>query len=212
LGIGDWAQSPIPNPQSPIPNPQSPFPNFYEYQYASFNKYNLKIINKIYLKMNKMDIITLFYLIIICIASTEDNKYMLKDLTYGTSNSFDFYNKYESYILKGEVKSPYKSIDFNVYSSINITDIGYLYSNIEYNFPEDMSKDSFKNIKAKYTNYNLHEFAFTASNSLSTKYLYLLISISPFHLSDITIYAKSNYNSNTDSDADSESSTPSYII
>jgi len=26
-GIGDWAQSPIPNPQSPIPNPQSPFLN-----------------------------------------------------------------------------------------------------------------------------------------------------------------------------------------
>jgi len=24
LGIGDCAQSPIPNPQSPIPNPQSP--------------------------------------------------------------------------------------------------------------------------------------------------------------------------------------------
>jgi hypothetical protein len=24
LGIGDWAQSPIPNPQSPIPNPQTP--------------------------------------------------------------------------------------------------------------------------------------------------------------------------------------------
>jgi hypothetical protein len=24
LGIGDWAQSPIPNPQSPIPNPQYP--------------------------------------------------------------------------------------------------------------------------------------------------------------------------------------------
>jgi len=22
LGIADWAQSPIPNPQSPIPNPQ----------------------------------------------------------------------------------------------------------------------------------------------------------------------------------------------
>jgi len=21
MGIGDWAQSPIPNPQSPIPNP-----------------------------------------------------------------------------------------------------------------------------------------------------------------------------------------------
>ena len=25
LGIGYWAQSPIPNPQSPIPNPQSPY-------------------------------------------------------------------------------------------------------------------------------------------------------------------------------------------
>jgi len=24
LGIGDWAQPPLPNPQSPIPNPQSP--------------------------------------------------------------------------------------------------------------------------------------------------------------------------------------------
>jgi len=28
LGIGDWAQSPIPNPQSPIPNPQSPINNY----------------------------------------------------------------------------------------------------------------------------------------------------------------------------------------
>jgi hypothetical protein len=28
LGIGDWAQSPIPNPQSPIPNPQSPLISF----------------------------------------------------------------------------------------------------------------------------------------------------------------------------------------
>jgi len=28
LGIGDWAQSPIPNPQSPIPNPQFKNINF----------------------------------------------------------------------------------------------------------------------------------------------------------------------------------------
>ena len=27
IGIGDWAQSPIPNPQSPIPNPQFPIIN-----------------------------------------------------------------------------------------------------------------------------------------------------------------------------------------
>ena len=25
LGIGDWAQSPIPNPQSPIPNPHKEY-------------------------------------------------------------------------------------------------------------------------------------------------------------------------------------------
>jgi len=31
LGIGDWAQSPIPNPQSPIPNPQSPIKMNYKY-------------------------------------------------------------------------------------------------------------------------------------------------------------------------------------
>jgi len=35
LGIGDWAQPPIPNPQSPIPNPQSPNDYFL---------FNLKII------------------------------------------------------------------------------------------------------------------------------------------------------------------------
>jgi len=32
VGIGDWAQSPIPNPQSPIPNPH--------------NKYGNKLINE----------------------------------------------------------------------------------------------------------------------------------------------------------------------
>jgi hypothetical protein len=30
LGIGDWAQSPIPNPQSPIPNPQINLFNYNE--------------------------------------------------------------------------------------------------------------------------------------------------------------------------------------
>jgi len=29
LGIGDWANPPIPNPQSPIPNPQSPIYGYY---------------------------------------------------------------------------------------------------------------------------------------------------------------------------------------
>jgi len=158
--------------------------------------------------MSQIDIIIQFYLIIICIASTDDNKYMLKYFTYGILNSFDFYNRYETYILRGEIKSPYKSLNFKIDSSINITDIRYLYSNIEYNFPEDMSKDLFKNINAKYTNDNLHDFTFTASNSLSTKYLYLLISISPSPPTDITVYVKSNYNSNTDS----ESSTPSYFF
>jgi hypothetical protein len=39
LGIGDWAQSPIPNPQSPIPNPQSPI------NFLLKNKVNINIIN-----------------------------------------------------------------------------------------------------------------------------------------------------------------------
>jgi len=41
LGIGDWAQSPIPNPQSPIPNPQSPTKInelfFYNYSFKKIN-------------------------------------------------------------------------------------------------------------------------------------------------------------------------------
>jgi len=36
LGIGDWAQSPIPNPQSPIPNPH----------YSIFAKKYIKINSK----------------------------------------------------------------------------------------------------------------------------------------------------------------------
>ena len=52
MGIGDWAQSPIPNPQSPIPNPQSPFLLFFIFYIQikiiinkfSFFKY-YKIIN-----------------------------------------------------------------------------------------------------------------------------------------------------------------------
>jgi len=35
-GIGDWAQSPIPNPQSPIPNPHL-YENIYLYNNIIFN-------------------------------------------------------------------------------------------------------------------------------------------------------------------------------
>jgi hypothetical protein len=45
LGIGDWAQSPIPNPQSPIPNPQSP--KYYIIQNNYKNNYDKLILLKI---------------------------------------------------------------------------------------------------------------------------------------------------------------------
>ena len=37
IGIGDWAQSPIPNPQSPIPNP-------HEFSFISKNIYKIRQI------------------------------------------------------------------------------------------------------------------------------------------------------------------------
>jgi hypothetical protein len=50
LGIGDWAQSPIPNPQSPIPNPQSPIPILVEFKnniiILKLNLYLILRINK----------------------------------------------------------------------------------------------------------------------------------------------------------------------
>jgi len=46
LGIGDWAQSPIPNAQSPIPNPQLIL--------FKRNFFNLIIIFAAYKKMEKM--------------------------------------------------------------------------------------------------------------------------------------------------------------
>jgi len=49
MGIGDWAQSPIPNPQSPIPNPHYYIHYLYKYKYiyklSLINNYNLKKIN-----------------------------------------------------------------------------------------------------------------------------------------------------------------------
>jgi hypothetical protein len=51
LGIGDWAQSPIPNPQSPIPNPQQLRKFFKEQKYKYFN-YLIEI--KLLIKMNKL--------------------------------------------------------------------------------------------------------------------------------------------------------------
>jgi len=46
LGIGDWAQSPIPNPQSPIPNPQSPIISLTNFDLLIFNKNKKFLKNK----------------------------------------------------------------------------------------------------------------------------------------------------------------------
>jgi len=43
LGIGDWAQSPIPNPQSPIPNPQISI-IFYIKKYKILKQYIKKFL------------------------------------------------------------------------------------------------------------------------------------------------------------------------
>jgi hypothetical protein len=54
LGIGDWAQSPIPNPQSPIPNPQSPILFYLRKIYKKIKiKYLIKYILKIIKIKNK---------------------------------------------------------------------------------------------------------------------------------------------------------------
>jgi len=42
LGIGDWAQSPIPNPQSPIPNPQKNLKLSKIDKNINFNKFHKK--------------------------------------------------------------------------------------------------------------------------------------------------------------------------
>ena len=44
MGIGDWAQSPIPNPQSPIPNPQSPLNKYISFDSIQ-SKLNFKLNN-----------------------------------------------------------------------------------------------------------------------------------------------------------------------
>jgi len=159
-----------------------------------------------------MNTVLIFCLILFCNASTEKEK-LLKYFSYGEANNFDFYDNFETYILKGEVQNSYKSLDFKVYSSINITDIWYLYSNIEYNEIEDMNKDSFINVSSKYAHYDInHEFTFNAPNSLSTKYLYLLITISPPPPSDITVYVQSNYISVPVPDSSSSPSIFRYIL
>jgi len=52
LGIGDWAQSPIPNPQSPIPNPHWQKENYILIIFYKL-KNNLIIILKCDIVFNK---------------------------------------------------------------------------------------------------------------------------------------------------------------
>jgi hypothetical protein len=51
LGIGDWAQSPIPNPQSPIPNPH--ILAFISKEYYYKNNFKQKIIISYLLNIQK---------------------------------------------------------------------------------------------------------------------------------------------------------------
>jgi len=46
MGIGDWAQSPIPNPQSPIPNPQLKIFYFFILTYFYKAKINFYLLKK----------------------------------------------------------------------------------------------------------------------------------------------------------------------
>jgi len=46
LGCGDWAQSPIPNPQSPIPNPQFSLGKQISKKLNNLNKNIFVILNK----------------------------------------------------------------------------------------------------------------------------------------------------------------------
>jgi len=46
LGIGDWAQSPIPNPQSPIPNPQSPYYSMIIFLKSNYFSFLIILIDK----------------------------------------------------------------------------------------------------------------------------------------------------------------------
>ena len=49
MGIGDWAQSPIPNPQSPIPNPHILIFYIFKYNKNLFLNVKLNNFNKLIL-------------------------------------------------------------------------------------------------------------------------------------------------------------------
>jgi hypothetical protein len=56
LGIGDWAQSPIPNPQSPIPNPQSPMNKIFFIKFKNLKRLKtliIKLMDEIKMRKNK---------------------------------------------------------------------------------------------------------------------------------------------------------------
>ena len=66
MGIGDWAQSPIPNPQSPIPNPHSYYNfNFFILLLIQCNKY-LKNKNHLNMDISKN---TIFLILVIFLSN-----------------------------------------------------------------------------------------------------------------------------------------------
>jgi hypothetical protein len=89
LGIGDWAQSPIPNPQSPIPNPQK----------------NI-LIYKFYQKFVKKYLIYFYKILIIKI------KFKFKSVQ--TSKIVLFGNKISIFFLKANILV----ISFSDFSSL----------------------------------------------------------------------------------------------
>jgi hypothetical protein len=108
LGIGDWAQSPIPNPQSPIPNPQSPYINN---TYYLNDKINLKKLIKIIIlkeilfiniyKLKFIKFCNIFNLIILFIFS------------------FKIIIKFENSILSFIISSELIISDFSIDENIN---------------------------------------------------------------------------------------------
>ena len=134
------------------------------------------------------------YILLFCNSSLEEEaKYLYSFFEFGKETSFQFLRGYNIYILKGSINE-YKQIDFNVKCIKNIYEFKYLFSDISYSYIDEINLAFFAKAspQSKISDNN-NIYTFTASNSETTKYFYLLINITPFPTETITISVSSSF-------------------
>jgi len=133
LGIGDWAQSPIPNPQSPIPNGE---------KNENIN-YQINITNNIFGSKNNKNKLLL--------KEEANNELKMVKGSDDKNNYKKIFKKIKIYNLLGESDITFNEYLFSINKNLNIFSKNLCKNNIKINFSDfKIDQEIFRNAIKKY--------------------------------------------------------------